>query len=263
MNSDNAKKSMTDTEVMIGELNRVIAEELAKDAPERDDRLIDECIKEIAELKGVRAEYSKEEIGAMFEQLEAKASAEKKSPARSRRLRRPIAAACAVALFLVCGVATVAWNPNSVVRSWINEIIQLPVGTSHQLEDITYSHQDNIEIYSNIEKLTKKENLNIYYPSKLPDDVYITRIDSVIHNNTEHIIFKFTNPNLQFNIQLNSSLYFNNTEYETLKIGDLTFYLSSQNNYYVARTIIDSNLYLIESSNYDDIIIIINNFSKG
>ena len=55
-------RPMTEDEAMLAELQRIIRAEESKPEEERDDGLIDDCIKEIVEIKGVKAEFSKEEI---------------------------------------------------------------------------------------------------------------------------------------------------------------------------------------------------------
>ena len=62
---------ITDSEdrSMIAELEQIIQAEEAKPVAERDVDLIDDCIREIAELKGVRADFSNEEVAKITDKL--------------------------------------------------------------------------------------------------------------------------------------------------------------------------------------------------
>ena len=62
---------ITDSEdrSMIAELEQIIQAEEAKPVAERDVDLIDDCIREIAELKGVKADFSDEEIDQIMDKL--------------------------------------------------------------------------------------------------------------------------------------------------------------------------------------------------
>ena len=55
--------------IMIAELERIIQAEEAKPEAERDQNLIDDCVKEIAEIKGVKAEFSEEEVAQITDSL--------------------------------------------------------------------------------------------------------------------------------------------------------------------------------------------------
>ena len=82
-------KTISDTEVMLGELDRIVSEEMKKKPSKRDDALIDECIAEMAKLKNVRAGYTDEEIGAIMEKIQAKASGTSdKTPVRRKQWDR-------------------------------------------------------------------------------------------------------------------------------------------------------------------------------
>ncbi|MBQ7932984.1 MAG: hypothetical protein IJ334_18500, partial [Clostridia bacterium] len=94
-------KNYTETEIMLGALDRVIREEMKKRPSKRDNKLIDECIVEMAKLKNVRTGYTEEEIDAIVEQIEAKAAKKtERVPVRRKSVRRMAAVVCAACLIM-------------------------------------------------------------------------------------------------------------------------------------------------------------------
>ena len=257
-------KNHTETEIMLGALDQVIREEMKKRPSKRDNKLIDECIVEMAKLKNVRTGYTEEEIDAIVKQIEAKAAKKtERVPVRRKSIRRIAAVVCAACLIMVGSVAAVAWNPFDCVKDWIYCIINTPSGTIAEIDGIMYTKYDKTIKYTNINELLKKEKIDIYYPSVLPENVSITRVDALIIDDKEYIYFNFNYSNVNFTVQLNTSLYLNAPGYETIITNNATFYLIYQNNKYIAQSYIDSNLYIIECSDYQDILVMINNFVKG
>lgn len=257
-------KQYTETEIMFGALDRIVREEMKKRPSKRDNKLIDECIAEMAKLKNVRAGYTEEEIGAIVEQLQERAAENApKTPRRPIRVRRMVAVVCAACLIVGCGVATVAWNPLSAVKEWIIDITNTSSGTMEAVDNIAYTKYDEVVKYNNIYDLIKTEKLDVYYPAVLPETLSITRVEVMVIDNREYINFHFNDSDYVFTIQPNTSLYLNIPEYETVKTNIATFYLSHQNDKYIARCNIDSDLYLIECSDYEDIKLMINNITKG
>ncbi len=253
-------KNYTETEIMLGALDRVVREEMKKKPSKRDNKLIDECIAEMAKLKNVRAGYTEEEIGAIVEKLEARASGTSQgTPVRRKKVRRMAAMVCAICLIMGGSIAAVAWNPFEVVKDWILEIT---LGTIEESSEITYTNHNDSRRYNNIHNLLKNENLDVYYPSVLPESVSITKVELLVIDNKEYIKYYFNNADFEFIIQLDAALYLNTPGYETIKTNDVIFYLSRQNDKYIARCNINSNLYLIECSDYEDILTIINSFTK-
>ena len=257
-------RKLTETEIMFGALDRIVREEMKKKPSKRDETLIDECIAEMAKLKNVRSGYTEEEIAVIVEQLQEKAAEKSRGTSgKPKRVRRLAAVICAACLIMGCGIACVAWNPFEVVKDWLNETLQLPVGSVVESLEITYNHHGKTEKYNTIEALIENENLDIYYPSVLPNNVHIQEIETITINNSDCIKIYFNNPNYEFTVQKNTPLYINISEYETVDVNGVTYYIAYQNDQYIARAYIASDLYFIESENYQDIHLLVNNIIKG
>ena len=115
---------------MIAELEQIIQTEEAKPEAERDADLIDDCIREIAELKGVKADFSDEEIKKITDKLIKKTDREK----RKKRLIRYIAGIAAV-FVLVGGVTACAINPALI--NWLVKVVRMPFYSSVEQDMIT------------------------------------------------------------------------------------------------------------------------------
>jgi len=188
---------ITDSEdrSMIAELEQIIQTEEAKPEAERDVDLIDECIREIAELKGVRADFSDEEINRITDKL-VKATEEKRKRKRFIRLVAGIAAA----FVIVTGVTACAVNPALI--NWLAKVVRMPFGDTVNSETITYTNQGITHEYRDIEEFLKAENLDIYYPSILPDNVHLVSIDHFINNDQDFYTFTYSKPNLFFTVEM-------------------------------------------------------------
>ena len=166
---------ITDSEdrSMIAELEQIIQDEEAKPEAERNADLIDECIREIAELKGVRSDYSDEEVDRITDKLVKAAEKEKK---RKRFIR--LAAGIAAAFVIVSGVTACAIHPALI--NWLAKIVRMPFGTVIQQENVTYVYQGVSTDFENVYDFVVTEHLDIYYPDVLPRHARITIIEKVI-----------------------------------------------------------------------------------
>ena len=241
---------ITDSEdrSMIAELEQIIQAEEDKPVAERDADLIDECIREIAELKGVRSDFSDEEIGKITDKLVR----EEKSRNRKRFIR--LAAGIAAAFVIVSGVTACAINP--ALKNWILQIVSLPNGSTVNEGKITYINQGITKEYSNITEIITSEDLGIYYPSILPDEI---RICYVEHFVSEYNIFSFV-------FSDNSLHYTVEFEYESKREGEILYELNAgelhfdvyiDGEQYIDISESDNARYIIEYDDIDSIISII------
>ena len=144
----------TDSEdrIMIAELERIIRAEEAKPEAERDLALIDDCIKEIAEIKGVKAEFSEEEVAEITDKLIQTAEKTKK---RKRFVR--LVAGIAAMFVIVTGVTACTVNPALI--NWFKMIVRMPFGAIIEQNTLTYINQGLSKQYNNIHDLIISERL--------------------------------------------------------------------------------------------------------
>ena len=248
----------TDSEdrVMIAELERIIRAEEAKPEAERDHALIDDCINEIAEIKGVKAEFSEEEVAQITDKLIQTAEKTKK---RKRFVR--LVAGIAAMFVIVTGVTACAVNPALI--NWFKMIVRMPFGASVEQNTITYIYQGSTENYNSINDLLISNNYNIYYPTVFPQQVQLKDIEVFTENNTKILSFKFTSSDFHYTIQ------FSNYDYDwkdetniIIESNNMNFRIFSESDHFIAHSIIEDNTYIIQAQTIDDLILVIGSLRK-
>ena len=175
---------------MLAELERIIRAEKAKPDGERDEQLIDDCIREMAEIKGIRAEYSEEEIAAITGQLIR--DAEQQKAERKKRIHR--IAGIAAAFVIVVGASACAFNPGLI--NWVATVFRIPVGSVIEDSSVKYIYQGKTIIFNNIDDLISSELPEVYYPAVLPEGIWITEIRVVDVGNANMFCFIFNDDNV-------------------------------------------------------------------
>ena len=250
---------ITDSEdkSMIAELERVIREEEAKPLSERDTDLIDECIREIAELKGVKAEFSDEEITAITGGLIDTA---KQGQKRKRFIR--LAAGIAAAIMIIGGITACSINPALI--NWIAEIVRMPFGSSVEQSKVTYYYQGVPTEYDNLEQFIESNNLNIYYPSILPSGAELDYIELLTKDDLNIIDFTYNLSTFHYCIQLNHSKSISKDDeiISTIESNGSRFDVCCIDKSYVSTSCLDGNTYIIETQSMDDMILVIGGLEK-
>lgn len=250
MNTDSEER------LMIAELERIIRAEEAKPEAERDLTLIDDCIKEIAEIKGVKAEFSEEEVAEITDKLIQTAE---KTKERKRFVR--LVAGIAAMFVIVTGVTACAVNPALI--NWFKMIVRMPFGAFVEQDKVTYTHQGSSEEFASIEELLRVKELNVYYPSILPDGIKINGIEVVDENGISIISFMFTTTNFRFTIQIECPDFVWDQEIVSeIEANGIHCNIYYRHGYYVAYTKIDNNTYMIQSQNINDIILVVGGLRK-
>lgn len=254
---------ITDSEdrSMIAELEQIIQTEEAKPEAERDANLIDECIREIAELKGVRADYSDEEINRITDKL-VKATEEKR---KRKRFIRHIAG-IAAALVIVSGVTACAVNPALI--NWLAKVVRMPFGETIEFNEITYTNQGKTIKYKDISALIKSEKLSFLYPTVLPQNVHLVSIKHFANNNQEYYTFIYSTPSLSFTVEMICS--------ERVFLGELVTEVESNNLHFdVYRAVyqdgdinfaiceLEDIRYILQCDNIQDVILMVGGLRKG
>jgi hypothetical protein len=239
---------------MITELEQIIQTEEAKPEAERDVDLIDECIREIAELKGVKADFSDEEIDKITDKLV------RKEKIRNRKRFIRLAAGIAAAFVIVSGVTACAINPALI--NWLSKVVRIPFGDTISSETITYTNQGITQEYRDIKDFLKAEKLDIYYPSILPDNVHLASIDHFMNNGQDFYMFLYSAPNLCFSVEKVLSEYEFGGELVTEIVCDELYFTVYKENSYFAVCEFKDTRYILQSDNISDIILIVGGLRK-
>lgn len=246
-----------------------IAKERKKPGFLQDKARIDKCLDTIAKLKNHKTEYSQEELKAKADALLAKARAKEAAetaaaPAPTRRYRlRPVLVAV-ILLVVVCLCGATACGVIPSLRMWFAKIVNNP-GASVEDDGITYSYNGQAVIYKDIHELLEKEQLDILYPSKLPDGVQLVNVQRKTYNNYEKIIFVYNSDSISYVITLGYSDEFSPnsifTQYE--KKGLTIYYRKDEDsNKYISACLYDDNYYSIVTDSQSSLFKILDNLER-
>jgi len=242
---------------MITELEQIIQTEEAKPEAERDENLIDDCIHEIAELKGVKADFSDEEVAEITDKLVKAAEKEKK---RKRFIR--LAAGIAAAFVIVTGVTACAVNPALI--NWLAKVVRMPFGSAIERSTLTYTFQGSTKEYYNIEELLKQNSLDIYYPSILPNNIVLLEVEMVENADSNIILFTFSSDDYQYSVHLNLHDFVWDQEVTSeIEIDSLHFDVYEESEICISHAEIDGDEYIIKSKTIDDAILFIGGLKKS
>ncbi len=242
--------------IMIAELERIIQAEEAKPEAERDQNLIDDCVKEIAEIKGVKAEFSEEEVAQITDSLIRTAEKTKKR----KRFTRLVAGIAAM-FVIVMGITACTVNPALI--DWFKRFVRSPFGSIVDHETITFIVQGSTDEYNSIEELLTSNSIDVYYPTLLPKNVRLLSVEVFEENETTVLSFKFSSPEFRYTIQLNC----HDDVWKQAPISELEteyfhFNVYSEEGYYIAYSEKDEHTYIIQSTNINDITLVVGGLRK-
>jgi len=236
--------------------DNIINEEMKKKTEEQNPDLIDDCIRKIALLKGVKAEFTEDELAEKAQQainaVKAKMAAKKRA-----RFKSLIAVAAAVALLGGTFVGAYAFSPQ--FKDWVTQLLDMPVGSAVTSGGITFINDGERETYDNITELMESLDIAVYYPEVLPDGIYIESISYIRRNNI--IAFDFNSDSYSFTIDLNCANSFSpNNSLEIYTANNLSLYINKISDSVFYSVFYDEhNIYSITTPDIDSLKIIFDN----
>lgn len=141
----------------------------------------------------------------------------------------------------------------------------LNLGEEYNADGITVIKNTGATTYKNMDEFLSNESICIIYPHTMPDDIKITGVHFVERTDNKYMLyFTFSHGTNTFNV---ANYYSSDSEslssYESITINSFTYYTKRINDdLYYAVLQYNGFEYIIQSSNYDDLITIINNM-KG
>ena len=252
-------------------LCQIIDNETDKPEDEIDFALIGECSAYLRELSDKAAEATKEQKQRILQQIKAHHNQTATKSAKIlrpswRKVGRIVAIAATVAALLLSSLTVLA-KVNGYSSAWeyvkenIQKITGLDAGDRVNDKGITLIKNDGVVAYKSIEELLESEELDIMYPSELPDGVQITKISQQIISE-ERIIYcyLFTDENLFITSSTVHSISKENLErHSRIENSSLTAYLVKKTDGDYQVVVYDGKYeYLIRCYDYDVLIKILN-----
>ena len=249
----------------------IIDQEKDKPWDQIDFEKIEECSRHIGKLmENELPELTNERIEDIRKKNDKRFKAAHHPAPKKRMLaKRMIGIAAAVAVLLCAATITVsAYSEGMSIGEYIVYVAKnLFPGESVEHNGITFIHEEEMITYDDIESLIENQKLGIYYPTELPDGVYIEKIvltgDITQAEEECTLIFVFNDSSISFSVQ---NYYSVNSIESTLSPYDTpvgTFFISERNNKYQAVCQIGINEYILSTTNVSTMEIILKGLNKS
>ena len=147
---------------------------------------------------------------------------------------------------------------------WFAKLVNNP-GASVDDNGITYTYNGQVTIYKDIDELLAKEQLNILYPSKLPNGAKLVNVQRVFEDGTEKVFWVLDSKDINFVITFNIS---QNMEVDPTAIEHKTDFISARYwkdellGQYNSVFIFEGNYYSLTSRDLNSLLLILDNIRK-
>lgn len=208
-NAEDLKKSLTQ------KLNKVINSELSKPFEETDSDVIDACVDCLKKLDGSDYELSEQEKDIQIKEILSKAEKEsgKGIGAKRRRISKKAVLAAVIAALLLWAllIFTISGDSNFItyvfkdqMEEYLNSGEKEPV--SYTVGDYELILDGGSVYYDSMEEFFEKENADILYPGKTPDNIEITGVLCSESGGRRNIRFVSNRVKTTFSVEVNGSL---------------------------------------------------------
>lgn len=186
------------------------------------------------------------------------------TPARKKRFRlRKVLIIAATFLVLAIGISAIAEAMGFGVFEYIREALGLSQGTHVDKGVVTLIHPSGSKEYASVEELLLDEELNILYPSILPEGVSIERVD-IYDNETGGQTIRFVTGSMDTSILIDTCVGLPPEDYVSIEkycAGGHEYYLFEEELFYA--TSYNNNIrYTICSTSLENVILIIKNMKE-
>ena len=248
-------------------LMAIILLETAKDYKKMDSDLVTECVDFLVELEG-KERLAKEEIEQRVNEIPFKGKVTALNSYAKKKLRaKRVAIIAAVLAVLITLFGILAIGSGDTVTEFFRQIGDsistfLNDGPKEHSGITFYKYDEKIE-YSSLEDFKESEEVDILYPTWLPEDEKIIEISYIVTGNTPMYLLCSNEPEHGITIELDNKLP------EDLKLNclekevasHLVYYLSAPE-YVQANFVYKNNLYRIKSDTEDNLFRIIENLKE-
>ena len=256
-----AKQSLKD------KLMAIILLESEKDYREMDSELIKECVDFLMELDGEKG-LTKKEIEQRVAAIPFKGKVTAISSYAKKKMRaKRLAVVAAVLAFIIALFGILAIASGSTTSELLRQVGQTIhswfEGGSVDYGDITVIKPDGTKTYSSLEKLEESENLNILYPTWLPENEKIVKVWYIVEGESERYVLQCQNPLHSIIIRVNRDLSEElKTNCSINDIADFSTYIIETPQYIQGNFIYKNNLYTINSNTKNNLFRIIENLKE-
>lgn len=184
------------------------------------------------------------------------------APQRNKRfVLKRIAIIAAAILILITTTITIVAAFDIDISGLIKSIVGKPDGTTVNIDEFTFYNTDGSKKYDSVQKMIEEENLDIMYPTLLPEGTNLETLSLIaVQNNRDAILFATNDANVNIEIQLNTSEIHNSSD-TIYEHNGIEYYVFSRD-HYLAICYYNGDTYYIAANTYEDLILIIDNMKE-
>ncbi len=254
-------------------LSALCDREVQKPVEEMDCELIASTVELLLKLQGKKVSLAEKEIEEKVRKISFTESSDNvkefkvNKNVRTKTTQKRILLIAAVIAILVAILSFVSvafeWNIHDKMKEKFGSVFNVPVGVEQNENGVTFIYNGKNKVYSSLDELAKKENLDILLPNDLPNEI---KTDRVFVTNNKIIDITFSNENLFFTVTLNSDIPVGNEEIcdKIISVNSITFYISLLDdvNEVIAEFSYDGNYYRINCDDMQILLDIIENLEE-
>ena len=261
------EKERADKEALHKYLNRMIDSEL--DNPEPDMDFISECNAFLDEIEKGECEpdlrIRHDDIKKLYESYRAM-HGEKSEKNRTDRMSwsKISIAACICLFILIVPITAGAMNgltPIELLENIGSKIFSWDSGKKVEIDSMTFIRNGEATEYDSIEDCLNQEQLDIYYPTWLPEGTGIESVVVLPMAKGESILFEFSDKTISFNVNL-YQIEYSFSEYNTININDKTAYYILREKEYNGILSDENYQYIVAAPDLDTVINILQGLER-
>lgn len=264
---ENNFNSAVERQSLKDKLMAIILIETSKPYTETDSDFVKECVDFLMELEG-KERLTKEEIEKRVNEIPFWGKAEAMASYARKRLRAKrlalIAAVLAIIIALLGIIAIGSGDASDELMKRVGAIVEewLP-GTSKDYDGITVYKSNETKTYSSIEEFAKSEEIEILYPTWLPENEKIVRVIYTIRNGAEKYILQTENTAFSIGIDISEELGEDlKADCTKKEFAGLTVYYFQTARYFQADFVYKNKHYAVNAYSEEDLFRIIENLKE-
>lgn len=259
----NEKRSLKD------KLLAVILLEASKDYKEMDSDLVTECVDFLMELEG-KERLTKSEIEQRVRNIPFTSTGNIHSKSKKHFRMKTLAVIAAIlailfAVFTTVAVAT-SYDPiMNLLTEMSHFIAEMIEGERVDVGGVTITKPNETITYDTLEELLEKENIDVLYPTWLPDNEEIASVWFIDDVHSDYYIFKCENAAYSINVVLDKSIdddSKNSLNFKEINGFSVYYEYYDDENHFQANFEHNGKLYSISAYTEDELFKIIENLKE-
>ncbi len=272
---DNKTANFNESE-FLEKLKNLYDLEIQKPLKEINTEFIDKIVSLSLEIQGLKAELTPEEVEEKvrkipFVEIATLNTTPESVKGRATKVKSHkillIAAIISilVAIFTITSIAF-DWNIFDELKNRFGTVAETPVDQEIDVNGISVYMRGESQKYKTVEEAINALNLDVLYPSELPDNISLEKIVLSDFESKEKLVFSFSDEKFTYAILFDETISedIKNVTTDTYKINEFICYEIDKADMGVVQVYFEYNnaLYLLNYNNKQDLIEVIENLKE-